>query len=65
MKDYMKIIIAAIKSWVEAMIPNKLSDLVTSDEQLDMLIEADMLPAVHDSSGAILTDENGNIILRY
>ena len=29
------------------------------------LIEADMLPAVHDASGAILTDENGNIILRY
>ena len=34
-------------------------------EQLAMLIEADMLPAVHDSNGAILTDENGNIILRY
>ena len=34
-------------------------------EQIEMLIEADMLPAVHDASGAILTDENGNIILRY
>lgn len=34
-------------------------------EQLEMLIEADLLPAVHDASGAILTDENGNIILRY
>lgn len=33
-------------------------------EQLSMLIEADLLPAVHDASGAILTDENGNIILR-
>lgn len=33
--------------------------------QLEVLIEADMLPAVHDANGAILTDENGNIILRY
>lgn len=36
-----------------------------ADEQISMLIEADMLPAVHDASGAILTDENGNVILRY
>lgn len=34
-------------------------------EQISMLAEADMLPAVHDTSGAILTDQNGNIILRY
>lgn len=34
-------------------------------EQLAMLIDADMLPAVHDASGAILTDEKGNIVLRY
>jgi len=33
--------------------------------QITMLVEADMLPAVHDASGAILTDENGKIILRY
>lgn len=33
--------------------------------QLALLIEADLLPAVYDSNGAILTDENGNIILRY
>lgn len=33
-------------------------------EQLNMLIETDMLPAVHDINGAILTDENGKIILR-
>lgn len=33
--------------------------------QLAALVETDMLPAVHDASGAILTDENGNIILRY
>lgn len=34
-------------------------------EVLTMLIDTDMLPAVHDTSGAILTDQNGNIILRY
>lgn len=34
-------------------------------EQIAMLIEADMLPAVHDASGAILTDENSNVVLRY
>lgn len=38
-----------------------LSDL----EQIAMLIDVDMLPAVHDSEGAILTDENGNVILRF
>lgn len=35
------------------------------DEQLSALIETDMLPAVHDVTGAILTDKNGNVILRY
>lgn len=34
-------------------------------EVLTALIETDMLPAVHDASGAILTDNSGNIILRY
>lgn len=34
-------------------------------EQLEVLIEADLLPAVYNANGAILTDENGNIILRY
>lgn len=34
-------------------------------DQVKLLIEADMLPAVHDVNGAILTDENGNVILRY
>ena len=34
-------------------------------EQISILAEADMLPAVHDASGSILTDENGNVILRY
>lgn len=34
-------------------------------EQITILSEADMLPAIHDASGAILTDENRNVILRY
>lgn len=34
-------------------------------EQIAMLAEADMLPAVHDPDGAILTDQNGNVVLRY
>lgn len=39
--------------------------LMDDNAQLAMLIEADMLPAVHDEDGKILTDENGKIILRY
>ena len=35
------------------------------DSQLEALIETDMLPAVHNADGKILTDENGKIILRY
>lgn len=34
-------------------------------EQLNMLIETDMLPAVYNETNKILTDENGNVILRY
>lgn len=38
---------------------------VTEDEQIEMLIKTDLLPAVTTASGAILTDNNGNVILRY
>lgn len=38
---------------------------VEEHDQLLSLIETDMLPAIHDGNGAILTDENGNIIFRY
>lgn len=34
-------------------------------EQIKALIEADMIPTIQDVNGAILTDKNGNIILRY
>lgn len=33
--------------------------------QMTALIETDMLPAVHDADGKILTDETGRVILRY
>ena len=34
-------------------------------ETLNLLIEEDMLPAVYNAGGEILTDQNGNIVLRY
>ena len=34
-------------------------------ETLVMLAETDMLPAVHNEDNKLLTDENGQIILRY
>ena len=37
----------------------------TDTETLNLLIEEDMLPAVRNTDGAILTDQNGNIVLRY
>lgn len=42
------------------------ANIAASDsEEIEMLIEADLLPAIHDKSGKIFTDENGKIILRY
>lgn len=39
--------------------------LPNNAEQINMLIEVDMLPAVYDTNETILTDEKGNIVLRY
>lgn len=41
------------------------ADKLTDEETIEMLIEADLLPAVTTTSGAILTDNNGNVVLRY
>ena len=39
-------------------------ELVAEDQEIiDLIIEEDMLPAVADSDGGILSDENGDIIL--
>jgi predicted transcriptional regulator len=40
-------------------------DKKTDEETIEMLIEADLLPAVSTPSEAVLTDQNGNIVLRY
>ena len=37
-------------------------EIATDDEVIDMLIQEDMLPVVTDSDGAILSDENNNIL---
>ena len=37
--------------------------IATDDEILEMIVEIDMLPAVADQDGALLSDENGNILL--
>ena len=41
----------------------KESEIATDDEIIDMLIEEDMVAAVTDSDGAVLADENNNILL--
>lgn len=38
---------------------------VSDEEALELLIELDLLPAVTNSAGAILTDSDSNSILRY
>lgn len=43
----------------------QLLDKMNDETQLQTLIETDMLPAVYDDDGTILTDENGRIVLRY
>lgn len=37
--------------------------IATDEEIIDLLIEEDMLPAVCDTNGDILSDENENILL--
>lgn len=37
----------------------------TEEEVLQMLTDTDMLPAVHNTDGKVLTDETGRIVLRY
>lgn len=42
---------------------SKIPGMATDDEIIDLLIEEDMLPAVCDTNGDILSDENENILL--
>lgn len=38
-------------------------DITTDDEIIEMLTQLDMLPSVADFDGALLSDENGDILL--
>lgn len=38
-------------------------NIATDDEIIEMLTQLDMLPSVADFDGALLSDENGNILL--
>ena len=38
-------------------------EIATTDEVIDMMIEKDMILAVRDGDGAVLSDENGKILL--
>lgn len=61
----------ASEEYVDDKVAEALSDIPTGGgslndiDQLSALIETDMLPAVYNSDGKILTDEKGQIILRY
>lgn len=42
-----------------------ISEEAINTKVFNLLIEEDMLPAVRNADGSILTDQNGNIVLRY
>lgn len=46
----------------KAFIKNK-PEVATEEEIIDILIQEDLLPAIIDINGAILADENNNILL--
>lgn len=43
----------------------RIEEIHNDNGQLSTLIKEDMLPAVYDENGKIITDENGKILLRY
>lgn len=46
-------------------LPEELSGLYDAQSQLELLAGTDLLPAVQNGTGELLTDENANVILRY
>jgi hypothetical protein len=60
----LKLILEVIASMFRKL-ENSIRPITDDREQVSILIDADLLPAVHGASGAILTDENGNVVLRY
>lgn len=67
--DYTNKIIGNLND-LETEAKNNLVDAIndvayTDAKTLNLLIEEDILPAVRNADDAILTDQNGNIVLRY
>ena len=56
--DALKQAIKIIQYWI-----NSKFQIATDEDIIDSLLEIDMLRAVGDKDGAIITDENGNILL--
>lgn len=59
----MKNILKAIRNMIDGVY--NYIDARFGGDSLDALADADLLPAVHDTKGRILTDKHGNVILRY
>lgn len=58
MKNYMKTILNAIMAYI-----NDKTKVASDEEIIALFVQEDTLVAVADGDGAILTDENGNILL--
>ena len=58
MKNYMKTILNALMAYI-----NDKTKVASDEEIIALFIQEDTLVAVADGDGAILTDENGNILL--
>lgn len=56
--DALKQAIKIIRYWIDSKF-----QIATDEDIIESLLEIDMLPAVGDKDGAIITDENGNILL--
>lgn len=59
----MKNILKAIRNMIDGVY--NYIDARFGGDSVEALADADLLPAVHDEKGRILTDEHGNVILRY
>lgn len=58
MKNYMKTILNALMAYI-----NDKTKVASDEEIIALFVQEDTLVAVADGDGAILTDENGNILL--
>ena len=58
MQNYMKTILNALMAYI-----NDKTKVASDEEIIALLAEEDMIVAVTDGDGAILTDENNNILV--